>query len=143
MAAAAFANYDPKFNAIAREGDIVVGGRNFGSGSSREQAATCLSHRGLRCVIAASFSQTYKRNAFNNGYLVIDGQELYDALRDRFAGREEATVAGPEITIDFTSSRIHIDDLVLSFSPLSTVAQELIVAGGAENLVKSRLRTLE
>jgi homoaconitate hydratase len=143
MAAASFANYDPKFNEIAREGDIVVAGRNFGTGSSREQAATCLAHRGLRCVIAASFSQTYKRNAFNNGYLVLDSPELYDALHGRLAERGDPTIAGPEITIDFTTSRIRLDDLVLSFSPLSTVAQTLIVAGGAENLVQSQLSTVE
>jgi homoaconitate hydratase len=139
MAAACFANYDPKFNDVAGEGDIVVAGRNFGSGSSREQAATCLAHRGLRCVIAASFSQTYKRNAFNNGYLVLDSPELYDALHERLADRAEPTITGPEITIDFTNSHIRLDDLVLSFSPLSSVAQELIVAGGAENIVRSQL----
>jgi homoaconitate hydratase len=61
MAAAAMANYDPKFNEIARPGDIIVAGRNFGTGSSREQAATCLKLRGIPCVIAASFSETYKR----------------------------------------------------------------------------------
>ncbi|MHC4786482.1 MAG: homoaconitase [Planctomycetota bacterium] len=139
MAAAAFATYDPTFNETARDGDIVVAGRNFGTGSSREQAATCLAHRGLQCVIAASFSQTYKRNAFNNGYLVIDSPELYDALHDRLADRPEATIPGPEITIDFTTSSVSLDDRALSFSPLSTVAQELIVAGGAENVVRSRL----
>jgi homoaconitate hydratase len=143
MAAASFANYDPQFNEIARDGDIVVAGRNFGTGSSREQAATCLAHRGLRCVIAASFSQTYKRNAFNNGYLVLDSPELYDALHEKLADRAEPTITGPEITIDFTESRIRLDDLVLSFSPLSTVAQELIVAGGAENIVKRQLSTVE
>jgi homoaconitate hydratase len=143
MAAAAFANYDPKFNELAREGDFVVAGRNFGTGSSREQAATCLAHRGIRCVIAASFSQTYKRNAFNNGYLVIDSPELYDALRASLGDRQEATIPGPEITIDFTTSRVILDDRELSFSPLSTVAQELIVGGGAENLVKSQLITVK
>jgi homoaconitate hydratase len=90
-------------------------------------------------VIAVSFSQTYKRNAFNNGYLVLDSPELYDALHKQLADRAEPTIAGPEITIDFTSSRISVDDQEHPFSPLSTVAQELIVAGGAENIVRSRL----
>ncbi len=52
-AAAAMANYDPKFNEVAKPGDIMLCGRNFGSGSSREQAATCLLSCGIRCVIAA------------------------------------------------------------------------------------------
>ena len=62
MGAVAMRNYDPAFQAIARRGDILVGGRNFGSGSSREQAATALKHRGISLVIAGSYSQTYKRN---------------------------------------------------------------------------------
>ena len=76
MAAACFANYDPKFREIGRAGDIIISGRNFGTGSSREQAATCLQKRGIPCVIAASFSETYKRNAFNNGFVVFECPEL-------------------------------------------------------------------
>jgi homoaconitate hydratase len=141
MADAAFANYDPEFNAVARAGDIVVAGRNFGTGSSREQAATCLAHRGLACVVAASFSQTYKRNAFNNGFLVIDSPAVYDALHAMLAGG--ATIPGPEITLDFENSCARLEGRALPISPLSTVAQELIVAGGAERLVRNRLSTVE
>ncbi|MFH2036243.1 MAG: homoaconitase, partial [Candidatus Zixiibacteriota bacterium] len=65
-------NYDAEFAKIVNEGDIVVGGFNFGTGSSREQAATALKYRGIRMVLAGSFSQTYKRNAINNGFLVIE-----------------------------------------------------------------------
>ena len=139
MAAASFANYDPAFNDIAAEGDIIVAGRNFGSGSSREQAATCLMQFGIRCIIAASFSQTYKRNAFNNGFLVVDSPDLYDALHDKLATAGGDTIPGPTITLDFTSSQVVLDGEPLAFSPLSAVAQELIVAGGAENLVRNRL----
>ena len=71
MGTKAMLNYDSKFQEIAQEGDILVGGYNFGSGSSREQAATALKFRGLSMVIAGSYSQTYKRNAFNNGYILI------------------------------------------------------------------------
>ncbi|MBP9027452.1 MAG: homoaconitase, partial [Phycisphaerae bacterium] len=69
MGKVAMANYDPEFQKIARQGDILVGGYNFGSGSSREQAATSLKFRGLQLVVAGSFSQTYSRNAYNNGYI--------------------------------------------------------------------------
>ncbi len=139
MAAAAMANYDPTFNDIAKKGDIIVAGRNFGTGSSREQAATCLAARGLQCVIAASFSQTYKRNAFNNGFLVLESASLYDGLRERCGDGNQPTVPGPTITIDFAASQIRVEGKSYAFSPLSRVAQELIVAGGAENLVKQRL----
>ena len=139
MAAASFANYDPAFNDIAARGDIVVAGRNFGSGSSREQAATCLVQFGIRCVIAASFSQTYKRNAFNNGFLVLESPDLYDALRETLAAAGGDTIPGPSITLDFARSQVVLDGEPITFSPLSAVAQELIVAGGAENLVRNRL----
>src|SRR5437588_8236236 len=76
MAAVTFENYDPNFNILYHRGDIVVGGLNFGSGSSREQAATALKFKGIPCVIAASFSETYKRNAFNNGFVVFECPEV-------------------------------------------------------------------
>ena len=55
MAAVTFENYDPNFNTLYQKGDVVVGGLNFGSGSSREQAATALKFKGIPCVIAGSF----------------------------------------------------------------------------------------
>ncbi len=84
MARVAMENYDPQFQAIAQEGDLLVGGYNFGTGSSREQAATALKFRGLQMIIAGSYSQTYKRNAFNNGYIVIECPGLVDALQTAF-----------------------------------------------------------
>src|SRR5256714_5828409 len=75
MAAVTFENYDPKFNTPYQKGDVVVGGLNFRSGSSREQAATALKVKGIPCVIAASFSETYKRNAFNNRFVVFECPE--------------------------------------------------------------------
>ena len=60
---------------------MLVGGFNFGTGSSREQAATALLHKGIRTVLAGSFSETYKRNAINNGLLVIEVPSLVRSLR--------------------------------------------------------------
>jgi len=139
MAAVTFENYDPNFNTLYQEGDVVVGGLNFGSGSSREQAATALKFKGIPCVIAASFSETYKRNAFNNGFVVFECPELVTHLRATLTNRTPTTVAS-EITIDYGKSTLTIDGKSFAFPPLSPAAQELIVAGGAENLVASRLR---
>ncbi len=139
MAAVTFENYDPNFNTLYRRGDIVVGGLNFGSGSSREQAATALKFKGIPCVIAASFSETYKRNAFNNGFVVFECPELVTHLRATLTNRAPTTVAS-EITIDYAKSVLTMDGKSFAFPPLSPAAQELIVAGGAENLVASRLR---
>src|SRR6266513_208378 len=138
MAAVTFENYDPNFNTLYRSGDVVVGGLNFGSGSSREQAATALKFKGIPCVIAASFSETYKRNAFNNGFVVFECPELVAHLRATLKDRAPTTVAS-EMTIDYGKSTLTIDGKSFTFPPLSPAAQELIVVGGAENLVAARL----
>jgi homoaconitate hydratase len=138
MAAVTFENYDPNFNALYQKGDVVVGGLNFGSGSSREQAATALKFKGIPCVVAGSFSETYKRNAFNNGFVVFECLELVTYLRATLTDRAPTTV-GPEITIDYAKSILTIEGKSFPFPPLSPAAQELIVAGGAEKLVASRL----
>src|SRR5438128_2613613 len=139
MVAVTFENYDPNFNTLYRRGDIVVGGLNFGSGSSREQAATALKFKGIPSVIAGSFSETYKRNAFNNGFVVFECPELVTHLRATLTNRA-ATTVGLEITIDYAQSVLTVDGKSFPFPPLSPAAQELIVAGGAEKLVASRLR---
>jgi homoaconitate hydratase len=139
MAAVTFENYDPNFNTLYQKGDVVVGGLNFGSGSSREQAATALKFKGIPCVIAGSFSETYKRNAFNNGFVVFECPELVTHLRTTLTNRQPTTV-GPEITIDYAKSVLTVDGKSFPFPPLSPAAQELIVTGGAEKLVAARLR---
>ncbi len=140
MAAACMLNYDPEFQKLAQPNDIIVAGRTFGTGSSREQAATALAYRGISCVVAASFSQTYKRNAFNNGFVVFECPELVDYLRQKYASENKPTIVGPEIKIDYQNSKLICDGQEYSFPPLPTVAQELVAAGGAENLVKAKLK---
>ena len=153
MAAVAMENYDPEFQKLARAGDILVGGYNFGTGSSREQAATALKFRGLRMIIAGSYSQTYKRNAFNNGYVVIECPELVDELKAAFVERKSPTIrCGWAAAVDFTASSIVVtrgagaggsgeSRATYSFSPLGEVAQELIVKGGFEAVIRDRLGT--
>lgn len=139
MAGVVFENYDENFGDVYRSGDIVVGGRNFGSGSSREQAATALKYRGIPCVIAASFSQTYKRNAFNNGFPVFESPDLVDYLKEKMKEHGEPTAVGPDIEVDYRASVVRCDGREFAFPALGRVPQALIVAGGAENLVKKRL----
>jgi len=139
MAAACFENYDPDFKNVGQAGDVVVAGRNFGTGSSREQAATALLYRGIPCVIAHSFSETYKRNAFNNGFVVFECPELVAYVREKYKNTTAKTIVGPEIRIDYQRSVLSFDGRTFPFPPLSTTAQELVVAGGAENLVRRRL----
>jgi homoaconitate hydratase len=143
MAEVIFENYDPALAASTRPGDVVVGSLNFGTGSSREQAVTALQAKGIAMVIAGSFSQTYLRNAFNNGFLCIACPELLDRLRVRFAteidtGRK-AIIPGDEIDVDFRSGSVTCAGETFHFPPLGEVPQALVVAGGVENQVKQQL----
>ena len=143
MARVVMENYDPHFAASTQSGEVIVSGFNFGTGSSREQAVTCLKAKGIALVIAASFSQTYLRNAFNNGFLCIEVPELVKALRhqfaDQIAAKEKTLIPGEEIDIDFTTSTIHWRGQQFNFPALGSVPQSLVIAGGVENLVAKRV----
>jgi homoaconitate hydratase len=143
MAKVVMENYDPQFGARTRAGDVIVGQFNFGTGSSREQAVTCLKAKGIPLVIAASFSQTYLRNAFNNGFLCIEVPEFVARVREQFtteiAAKEKTIIPGDEIDIDFTSSTILWRGEKFTFPALGSVPQSLVIAGGVENLVAKRL----
>ena len=141
MKAAAMENYDPSFAAFSKSGDILVSGLNFGTGSSREQAATCLKARGVQAVIAASFSQTYVRNAINNGFLCLTCPSLITHLRTEHAGNDSLTIPVGQLVIDFEQSRMTLDGSTFDFMPLGTVPQEIVIAGGAEEVVRARLNS--
>lgn len=147
MADVVMENYDPQFAARTNAGDIVVGGFNFGTGSSREQAVTALKHKGIPLIIAGTFSQTYLRNAFNNGFLCIEAPELVKRLRQQLAeairSGEKTIVPGEEVEVDFAASTIRYRSEEFTFPALGSVPQSLIVAGGIENLVSRKLHVHE
>ncbi|MEE9466643.1 MAG: homoaconitase, partial [Candidatus Neomarinimicrobiota bacterium] len=132
-------NYDPRFGELVLSGDILVGGYSFGVGSSREQAATALKYRGIQLVLAGSFSETYKRNALNNGYLVLEAPELVDHLKARLGTKEATVRPGLQLRIDFKAARIELDDQTFPVSAVGAAAQELILAGGLEAWVQQQL----
>ena len=144
MAEVVMENYDPEFAKTVRPGDVVVGGENFGTGSSREQAATALAAAGVRLVIAGSFSQTYLRNAYNNGFVCISCPDLVLHLRerhrDRIAAGEPTIVADDPIVVDFAAGSLHFDGESFGFPALGEVPQSLVVAGGIEPMVRRTLR---
>ena len=132
-------NYDPEFGKIANKGDVVAGGFNFGTGSSREQAATAFIYKGIACVIAGSFSETYARNAINNGFLIIECADLVNDLKEKY-GKEKLTVqTNKKVKIDFENSSITFDRKEYSIDPVGEAAQELIVSGGLEEWVRKNL----
>jgi len=143
MARVLMENYDPTLASRTHAGDVFVGGFNFGTGSSREQAVTCLKAKGIPLVIAASFSQTYLRNAYNNGFLCIEVPALFRRLREQFANeiseKEKTIIPGENVEIDFTTCRVAWREESFSFPPLGNVPQSLVIAGGAENVVAAKL----
>ncbi|UCF18206.1 MAG: homoaconitase [Gemmatimonadota bacterium] len=143
MARVVMENYDPSFKEKMRPGDVLVGGHNFGTGSSREQAATALQAAGIPLVIAGSFSQTYLRNAFNNGFICIECPELVERIKTEqataIAGGELTIIPGDELQIDYSNGTVTYRDDVFDFPALGSVPQSLVVAGGIENLIRTRL----
>ena len=132
-------NYDTDFVDLVEKGDFLVGGFNFGTGSSREQAATALKYRGISLVLAGSFSETYKRNAINNGFMVLEAPELVKDLIDAH-GRDKLTVAtGIKATMDFGKATLTYNGKAYPLSAVGAAAQELVLTDGLENWVKARL----
>lgn len=132
-------NYDPEFVKITKAGDILVGGFNFGTGSSREQAATALKYKGIQLIVAGTFNETYKRNALNNGYLLIECPQLVKDLIAKY-GKDKLTIkSGMSVKIDFENSTLTFDNKTYTTDPVGEAAQELIVTGGLEEWVKKNL----
>lgn len=77
-----FSPLRPELAAQIGEGDIIVAGKNFGCGSSREQAPEIIKALGIRCVIAKSFARIFFRNSINNGLLLIEQPDLYDNMKE-------------------------------------------------------------
>jgi len=132
-------NYDPEFKSLAGKGDILVGGFNFGTGSSREQAATSLKYKGIQLVFAGSFSETYKRNAINNGFLVIEAPELVNDLKIQFGTKALTVKTGIRARVNFVESTVTLDDKQYQISPVGIAAQEILLAGGLESWVQKQL----
>jgi homoaconitate hydratase len=143
MARVVMENYDPMFASRTHAGDVIVGGFNFGTGSSREQAVTCLKAKGIPLVIAASFSQTYLRNAYNNGFLCIEVPALVKRLREQFSGevtnKDKTIIPSENVEIDFTTGIVAWRGERFAFPPLGNVPQSLVIAGGAENVIATKL----
>ena len=144
MAHVVMENYDPQFAIRTRAGDVIIGGFNFGTGSSREQAITCLKAKGIPLVIAGSFSQTYLRNAYNNGFLCIEVPGLVKVIREQLAreieGKEKTIIPAETSRVYFTSGTVIWRNASFAFTPLGKVPQSLVIAGGAENVVADETR---
>ncbi len=119
MAQYAMEDLDPEFAENVKENDIVVGGKNFGCGSSREQAAVCIKMAGVGAVIAKSFSRLYFRNCVNNGLPVIVSAEAVDAIEN-----------GEEIEVNMDEGTITCNAGVIKFPPLPAEVRGIFDDGG-------------
>ncbi|KAK6585037.1 hypothetical protein PZA11_003261 [Diplocarpon coronariae] len=88
MAEVCMENFDPAFRSIARAGDILVSGFNFGCGSSREQAATAILAKKIPLVVAGSFGNIFARNSINNALMGVEVPRLVQRLREHFSSRK-------------------------------------------------------
>ncbi|KAJ2144242.1 mitochondrial Homoaconitase [Coemansia sp. RSA 521] len=147
MKAIVMENYDPEFSRLVQPDDVVVAGANFGTGSSREQAATALLAAGVRLVVCESASETFKRNAVNNGLLVLESPRLVQWLRKRFQSPDAAPtiVSGLDAHVGLVAGKIQLTDSSGTsvydgdLPRIGKAAQEIIVAGGLENWVRARM----
>ena len=125
----ALEDLDPTFVPGVQPGDVIVAGRNWGCGSSREQAATCLVDSGVGAVIAESFSRIFYRNALNNGLLAIVCPEAARAIS-----------AGDSVELDLVRTTIRAGGIEYTFPPLSAGVLGIVQAGGLVEYVKRRLK---
>jgi 3-isopropylmalate/(R)-2-methylmalate dehydratase small subunit len=119
MARHALEDLDPAFAALVQPGDVIVAGRNWGCGSSREQAVTCLRAAGIRVIIAQSFARIFFRNAVNNGLLPVICPEAVAAIRP-----------GEPVTVDLDRCVVCCAAGEYAFPPLSPSIAAILAAGG-------------
>jgi 3-isopropylmalate/(R)-2-methylmalate dehydratase small subunit len=115
----------PDFVETVQPGDVIVAGRNFGCGSSREHAPLSIKRNGVAAVIAASFARIFYRNAVNIGLPVIRCAEAHRVLRD-----------GDQVSIDAISGSISTATGSLRGEPPSGVALRIIEAGSLVELIR-------
>lgn len=131
LAKHALEGLDTEFVSKAKSGVIVIGGKNFGCGSSREQAPLALKYSGVKCVIAESFARIFFRNAINIGLPVIECVGISDAVK-----------TGDELVVDFEAGKIEntSNNKKIQVNKLPSFILEIFGDGGLiEHLRKKRL----
>ncbi|MDR1210099.1 MAG: 3-isopropylmalate dehydratase small subunit [Clostridiales bacterium] len=130
LAAHCMEDIDPGFAGAVRPGDIIVGGRNFGCGSSREHAPLAIKASGVSCVIAATFARIFFRNAINIGLAIVECPEAAAAIR-----------AGDRVSVDTDGGVItdHTTGGTFRAEPFPPFMREIIEYGGLVNRTRAKL----
>ena len=119
----------PEFIQRVREGDILVAGKNFGCGSSREHAPLALKVAGISCIIARSFARIFYRNCFNMGLPIFESVEAVDGITE---GDQIEVDADAGVIRNLTSGK------TFTVAPVPPFMQELITAGGLMAYTKKK-----
>ncbi|MHB8910998.1 MAG: 3-isopropylmalate dehydratase small subunit [Syntrophales bacterium] len=132
LAAHCMEDADPDFMKKMKPGDIIVGGENFGCGSSREHAPIAIKAAGIACVVAKSFARIFYRNSFDMGLPIFESKELPDRVAE-----------GQEIEVDADNGQIRIiggQSEPITIQPVPPFMQELIADGGLMNHIAKKRR---
>ena len=132
MPAHALEDLDPSFAGGVKPGDIIIAGKNWGCGSSREQAVTCLKEGGLGAIIAESFARIYYRNCLNAALPALICSEAVQTIQN-----------GEQIEIDLDKGEIRTSKGIYTFNPLPEVVREIFDAGGLVAHTKKRLEAAD
>lgn len=118
---------DPDFPKRVRPGDVIVAGKNFGCGSSREHAPLVIKFLGVSVVVARSFARIFYRNAFNIGLALVECQEAWEKVH-----------SGDKLSVDLGSGEVRnlSRDETYRFRPLPSFMMELLEAGGLIPLLR-------
>ena len=124
-----FSPLRPELAGQIEKGDIIVAGKNFGCGSSREQAPEVIKALGIPCIIAKSFARIFYRNAINIGFPILECPEAAAAIR-----------AGDMVAVDFGTGVITDETLGKTFqaAPFPAFIEEIIESGGLLKSLKTR-----
>ncbi len=129
MAEHALEDLDPEFAEKVREGDVIVAGKNWGCGSSREQAVTCIKAAGVAAIVVRSCARIYYRNAINNGLPVIVSSEAVDALEQ-----------GDDVTLRLEDGKLSTPGGEIDLPALPESVLQIVEAGGLLPYVREKLR---
>lgn len=129
IAAHALEDLDPTFAANTKPGDVIVAGKNWGVGSSREQAVTALKYVGVNVIIAASFGGLYFRNCINQGVLPVVCPDIRALVK-----------TGDTLELDVAAATIMVDGQTFSFPRLSPSVQAIYDKGGLLEAVRARFK---
>ena len=119
---------DPNFAASVKSGDIILAGKNFGCGSSREQPALGFKAVGIRAIVAKSFARIFYRASINQGLLLIECPEAIDAFKE-----------GDDVDVDAVQGTIQIADKVFTFPKLPQAMMGIMEAGGLLEYTRTKL----